>query len=103
MATHIPNSPEAMAALRIKEETSITNEELFGHIIQEVLKLFTSKIAILEQWMKHHGLDSIFDVFSNYYHDPKSIIKDDSDYVNEHGDYQTLFKHISASIILLIY
>ena len=91
-----------MAALSIKEEESITNEELFGHIIQEGLKLFTSKNAILEQWMEHHGLDSILDVFSNYYHDPKSI-KDDSEYVNEHGDYHTLSKHISASIILLIY
>ena len=39
MATHIPDSPEAMAAPSIKEEASITNEGLFGHITQEILKL----------------------------------------------------------------
>ena len=66
MATHIPNSPEAMAAIRIQEEASITDKELFGHITQEVLKLSNSKAAILEQRMEHHGSDSIFDVLSTY-------------------------------------
>ena len=51
--------------------------------------------------MQHHGFDSFFDVFSTYYHDLKSI-KDDSGYVDEHCDYQNLFKHITLTILLLI-
>ena len=73
MATHTPDSPEAMAALSIEEEASITNEEFFGLIAQEVLKLSTSNLAILEQWLEHHGFDSFSDVFSTYYLDPNSI------------------------------
>ena len=38
MAACIPNSPEAMVALSMTEEASITDEELFEPVTQEVLK-----------------------------------------------------------------
>ena len=64
MATFIPETPGVNITLSIKEESSIRDDEVFEHITEEILELSPAKTVTFEQWMKHHGLDCIFEVYS---------------------------------------
>ena len=61
MDTFIPDTPGANTTLSIEEESSITDDEVFEDITQEILKLSPAKTAALEQLMKDHGFDCIFE------------------------------------------
>ena len=101
MAIFISETHRANTTLSIEEESTITADEHFEHITQQILKLSPAKAATFEQWMKHNIFESTLEVFTTYYHDSK-YISEDSSYVDNTYQTQTLFQPFVASITLLI-
>ena len=64
MTTLVPVTPSSsLSSLpKIKEEGSITNQEIMDHVIQNAFGFEEVKYKTIEDWMHYKGLDSFPDV-----------------------------------------
>ena len=72
MSTPIPvalSSPLSSLP-KIKEENSITNQEIMDHVIKNTFGFGDDKYETSEDWMHYKGFDSFPDIFLQFLKDP---------------------------------